>query len=137
MPATISTMEMLTMNLLDRLELDNPIDTNRLYVTGVSIGGFGSWDLISCYPHKFAAAVPIACGDDENEAPLLVNMPIWAFHGELDNLVMPSRSINLVDAVNMAGGNARLTLYPDQGHACWNYAYTDPELFRWMFSKSR
>jgi predicted peptidase len=137
MPATISNVEMLTINLIDRLELNNPIDTNRIYVTGVSIGGFGTWDLISRYPQKFAAAVPIAGGGDENEAPLLTHVPIWAFHGALDNLVMPSRSINMVNAVNNAGGNARLTLYSDQDHACWKKAYVDPELFKWMFSKMR
>ncbi len=137
MPDTISNVEMLTIKLLDSLRINFHIDTNRIYVTGLSMGGFATWDLICRYPQKFAAAAPIAGGGDENQAAQLIDIPIWAFHGDNDDVILPCRSINMVNAVNAAGGNARLTLYPNVGHWSWNNAYKEPELFRWMFEQSK
>ena len=133
-PAEISTSENLSMQLLSDYEKKFPIDTSRIYITGLSMGGYAVWDLICRYPEKFAAAVPVCGGGDEHEAEKIIRIPIWAFHGEKDDMVFPYRSENMVTAVNAQGGNAKITLYPGVGHASWNNAYADDKLFEWMFA---
>ena len=135
MPESLSKPFTLLMPLIEKILLSNNIDTNRLYLMGLSMGGFGVWDLISRYPVKFAAAVPICGGGDEEQAGKLINIPIWAFHGKLDKVVLPSRSINMINAVKNAGGNPRLTLYSNVGHGSWSNAFREPELFPWLFGQ--
>ncbi len=112
-------------------------DQSRIYVTGVSMGGFGTWDLVQRYPNKFAAAMPICGGGDLAQAPALKAMPIWAFHGQKDKLVKTTRSTDMVQAVRAAGGIAKMTIYPDLGHLCWNTAYKDLEAIQWLLSQTR
>lgn len=135
MPESSSKPFTLLMPLIDKILLSYNIDKNRLYLMGLSMGGFGVWDLISRYPEKFAAAVPICGGGDEEQAVKLLNISIWAFHGNLDKVVLPSRSVNMIDAIKNAGGNPKFTLYPDVGHGSWHNAFSEPELFQWLFGQ--
>src|SRR5690625_4670779 len=128
----------LTIELLEKLQEEYGIDGNRLYVTGLSMGGFGTFDLIERFPGKFAAAVPICGGGDAARAFLLKEMPIWVFHGAKDQVVDARYSRTMVDAIQMAGGSPGFTEYPDAGHVeAWVQAYRDPALYEWMLSKKK
>jgi predicted peptidase len=113
------------------------IDTNRLYITGLSMGGFGVWDVIQRYPTRFAAAVPICGGGDLAQAAVIKKVPIWAFHGKKDKLVKVTRTTDMVNAVHHAGGNVRESIYEDIGHLCWNKAYQDVGAMKWFISQRR
>lgn len=127
----------LTLELLEKLKEQFSINENRLYVTGISMGGFGTFDLIERHPNMFAAAVPICGGGDATRAFFLKDMPIWVFHGAKDEIVRPEYSRNIVDAIRVAGGSPGYTEYPDEGHTgAWVQAYSNPHLYEWMFSKS-
>lgn len=126
----------LTIGLLDSLEQNYSIDVSRLYVTGISMGGFGTFDLIQRMPNKFAAAVPICGGGDVSKAFLLKDMPLWVFHGSQDEAVSPEFSRSMVSGIRIAGGSPGYTEYPDEGHVgAWVQAYSNPHLYEWMFSK--
>jgi predicted peptidase len=114
-----------------------PVDRTRVYLTGLSMGGYGSWYLASAYPELFAALVPICGGGDTSEACALKDIPTWAFHGEKDDVVPPSESIEMVEALKACGGDARLTLYPDLGHNSWTRAYNNMELYAWLLRHKR
>jgi len=136
MPAEPSPPMKLTIELLDSLQNNYPINAKRLYVTGLSMGGFGTFDLIQRYPNRFAAAVPICGGGDITRAFLLKDTPLWVFHGSQDEVVDPRFSREMVDAVQLAGGSPGYTEYPDEGHiGAWVQAYRNPHLYEWMFSK--
>lgn len=138
MPEEPSETMALVMELIDKVISEYPININRIYVTGLSMGGYGTWDLISRMPEKIAAAAPICGGGDENQAAKLIDMPIWVFHGSLDTTVPPERSRNMVNAIKEEGGTKiRYTEYPDVGHGSWKPAYADPELMKWMFAQKR
>ena len=137
MPEKISDVENLSMQLLNDMEKKLAVDTSKIYVVGLSMGGFAVWDLICRFPEKFAAAVPICGGGDEAQAKKIIQIPIWAFHGKQDDFVPYSRSENMVAAVNKSGGNAKLTLYPNEKHASWNEVFADPELFKWLFAQKK
>jgi predicted peptidase len=110
------------------------IDTTRVYLTGLSMGGFGTWDWACKYPGQFAAIAPVCGGGDVLFAEELKNIPVWAFHGEADPVVPVNRTIQMVEAVNAAGGNARMSIYPGVGHDSWVNAYNDSELYTWLLS---
>jgi predicted peptidase len=124
--------------LLDHVSKNLNIDESRVYVTGLSMGGYGTWRLAAAHPERFAAAVPI-CGGGEPEkmAAGLRHVPIWAFHGAKDQLVPVSESEEMVDAVRRAGGDVRLTVYPDVGHDSWVRAYDNQEVYDWLLSHRR
>lgn len=121
--------------LLEQMKKEKPIDTDRIYVTGLSMGGFGTWDLLSRHAEMIAAAVPVCGGGDETKAPVMKGVPIWVFHGAKDTAVIPARSRNMVEAVKKAGGTIKYTEYPEVGHDSWNKAYADPELLPWLFAQ--
>jgi len=125
----------LVIELLAALPKEFSIDADRLYVTGLSMGGFGTWDIISRFPDKFAAAAPVCGGGDEKLAGKIAGVPIWAFHGDKDTVVKPSRSRNMIAAIKEAGGRPRYTEYEGVGHDSWVRAYADPELMKWMFAQ--
>lgn len=127
----------LVLELMASLQKEYPIDENRLYATGLSMGGFGIWDLITRNPKMFAAAAPVCAGGDEQVAYKAVKIPIWAFHGDKDTVVKPSRSRNMVAALEKAGGQPKYTEYPGVGHDSWNQAYADPKLMEWLFDQRR
>ncbi len=132
-PIQISKYLGLVSQLIDTFLISGKIDKRRVYVVGLSMGGFGVWDLIARYPSKFAAAVPICGGGDESDAQNLTNIPIWAFHGANDKVVLPERSIRMIKAIEQSGGNPLLTIYPTVGHDSWNLALSNPELYTWLF----
>ncbi len=109
-------------------------DQKRIYLTGNSMGGYGSWQLAMSMPDMFAALVPLCGGGMYWNAARLVNVPIWAFHGGKDKVVLAEESKKMVEAVNKRGGNARLTIYPDHSHNCWDDTYDNPELYTWLLS---
>lgn len=122
--------------LLDHLLATYHIDPNRVYLTGLSMGGYGTWACISRHSERFAAAVPICGGGDPALAQSIGDLPVHAFHGDADYVVPAQRSIEMVEAVNEAGGNAKLTLYPDVGHDSYTRTYANPELYRWLLQQT-
>lgn len=114
-----------------------PIDTNRIYITGLSMGGFGTYDLIERYPHLFAAAVPVCGGGDLSKAPAIKHIPMWVFHGAEDAAVDPNFSIDMVSTLVKAGGHPGFTLYPETGHFSWNGAYSDKRMMDWLFRQHK
>ena len=131
------------------------IDTDRIYVTGLSMGGYGTWNLISHYPSFFAAAVPV-CGGGELESLTIAlqieappefkatnlakarNVPVWAFHGDKDKAVPHSQSIELTQRLRDAGNlHVKLTVYRGVGHDAWSQTYNNPKLYDWMFRQRR
>lgn len=123
--------------LLDDLMARYPVDNTRVYLTGLSLGGAGTWFMAAHFPHDFAAIAPV-CGDAHRKlTERLTRMPIWVFHGALDDVVPPERSKSMVEMVNRLGGHARLTLYPDLDHNAWDRTYADPELYAWFLQHQR
>ena len=127
----------LLLGLIEQLPKDYPIDPKRIYVTGLSMGGFGTWDVIARRPDLFAAAAPICGGGDENTAPKIAKIPIWAFHGSKDSTVRVSRTLYMIEALKKAGGDPGYTIYPGEGHASWIPAYRDPQLMNWLFAQKK
>ena len=125
------------LGLLEKLKKEKPIDTDRVYVTGLSMGGYGTWDILSRHADLFAAAAPVCGGGDEAKAPAMKGVPIWAFHGESDDVVGFQESERLVAAIKAAGGTAKLTRYPKVGHDSWVQAYNDPALLPWFLEHKR
>ncbi|HVB20936.1 MAG TPA: prolyl oligopeptidase family serine peptidase [Ktedonobacteraceae bacterium] len=118
------------------------IDPHRLYITGLSMGGYGAWDAIERWPTYFAAAAPLAGAGDPTKASRLVNLPIWAFHGGSDSLVPVSGSRDMIQAIKAAGGHPRYTEFPGVNHVIWDIVYSTantpspvPNFFSWLFSQ--
>jgi poly(3-hydroxybutyrate) depolymerase len=120
------------LKLITALQAEFSIDTNRLYLTGLSMGGIGTWTLITENPTKFAAAIPMSGFGDPTMAAKLVRIPIWDFHGAMDPSVNVSNSRDMIAAIRAAGGYPRYTEYPNGQHDIWFMAYTTPELLPWM-----
>lgn len=112
-------------------------DGSRLYAVGQSMGGYALWQLAMSMPEYFAAVAPICGGGMYWNAQRLKNVPVWAFHGELDDVVSVEESIKMVDAVKKAGGDARLTVYPECKHESWIPTYSDYSLFEWLLSHTK
>jgi alkaline phosphatase D len=123
--------------LIEQLVLDNQIDTNRIYITGQSMGGFGTWEAIRRDPKRFAAAAPICGGGDPDMSASFVHIPVWAFHGADDQVVKPEKSREMIESLKNAGGSPRYTELKGVGHASWVNAYGAPDLWDWMFRQQR
>ncbi|HEV2131679.1 MAG TPA: prolyl oligopeptidase family serine peptidase, partial [Longimicrobiaceae bacterium] len=123
--------------LLEEVTERYRVDPDRIYVTGLSMGGYGTWHLAMEYPHRFAAIAPISGGGTITGACTLRHLPIWAFHGAQDEIVPPSRSEELVERLRRCEGNVRFTLYPDAGHDAWTRTYENPELYEWFLRHRR
>lgn len=136
-PEQESPTAKLVMQCLDGLEKELPIDTNREYVTGLSMGGFGTWDAISRHPQRFAAAVPVCGGCDLSQAKKIAHIPVWTYHGTKDQVVKVERTREIVEALKAAGGNPKYTEYPNVGHDSWNGAYKDRDMYDWLFAQRR
>ncbi|PHQ36204.1 carboxylesterase family protein [Rhodopirellula bahusiensis] len=120
------------MALLDHVEEHLTIDTSRVYVSGLSMGGFGTWRLAATHPERFAAAVPVCGGGKTEWADELAKLPIWAFHGGKDTVVETRESEEMVAAIQRAGGDVKLTIYPEAGHDSWTATYANPEVYAWL-----
>ena len=125
------------LEVIQGLEKEFGIDPARLYIGGLSMGGFGTWDLISRYPDLFAAAFPICGGGSPARAPLMKDVPIWAFQGGADPTVPPKMSRDMVEAVQKSGGKPKYTEYPGVGHNSWTNAFKEPEFLPWLFAQKR
>jgi predicted peptidase len=127
----------LTIKALDQVIATHDIDTTRIYVTGVSMGAMGAWDILRWAPGRFAAAVPLSGYANPNTASAIKNVPIWAFHGSNDTIVPVSGSRNMIAALRAAGGNPKYTEIAGGGHVIWNPIYNDPSntLYSWLFSQ--
>lgn len=123
--------------LLDIIIKKYHVDEDRVYVTGLSMGGFGTWAMAAKYPERFAAIAPICGGGDPDLAKALTKTPVWAFHGAKDPAVPVKRSQEMVKAIKKAGGQAKLTIYPDAGHDSWTVTYENPELYQWLLGHVR
>ena len=137
MPAEPSETMSLEIELLDKLLADSTTDTSRVYVTGISMGGYGTWDLACRRPEVFAAAMPICGGGDSAQAAKIAALPIWTFHGSADGAVPVSRSRNMVSALWAVGSNAHYREYPDAGHGVWTRTYRDNEVLGWFFKQKK
>jgi predicted peptidase len=127
----------LTVEVIDALQQEFHIDPGRLYVTGYSLGGGGTWDAITRYPGKFAAAVPIAGSGIVSLADRCAQTPIWNFHSDDDPTVPVDASRKMIAAVRAAGGNPIYTEYTGYGHGSNGPAYAEPDLLLWLFSQSQ
>ncbi len=123
--------------LLDQVISTYSVDECRVYVTGLSMGGYGTWNLAVRYPHRLAAIAPICGGGVSLLAYRLKDLPIWAFHGAKDDVVPLSESEKMVDSVKESGGSVRFTVYPEAGHDSWTQTYDNPELYEWFLQHRR
>ncbi|WP_197414346.1 prolyl oligopeptidase family serine peptidase [Lacimicrobium alkaliphilum] len=125
----------LLLGLMDELSSEPFVDQQRIYVGGLSMGGMGTYEILARRPKMFAAAIAICGGGNlKNAGHYRQGLPLWAFHGEDDEVVDADLSEQMVAAINQHGGNARLTLYKDTGHNSWDKAFSEPDLFPWLFS---
>lgn len=122
--------------MLDDIVERVPIDTEGVYVTGLSMGGEGTWNYACEYPDRIAAIVPMSGRTDPSRAHRLKNVAVWAFHGAKDPIVPVFWSDEMVKNVKAAGGDATLTVYPEAGHDAWTQTYLNPGLYEW-FSKQK
>jgi len=129
------------MGLLEHTRAAYSTDCARQYITGLSMGGFGTWGMLAAYPDNFAAAVPICGGwdmdDDVENVPVMKGVPIWAFHGALDMTVPVARTRDMVKALEAVGGNIKYTEYQDEYHGIAARVYSEPALFPWLFAQSK
>lgn len=127
----------LLIGLIEELLEDGAVDPDRVYVTGLSMGGYGTWDLVSRRPELFAAALPVCGGGDPAKAEKLVGLPIWCFHGGADQVVPAERSRQMMAALEKAGADAKYTEYEGVGHDSWTRTYGDSDVLEWLFAQKR
>jgi predicted peptidase len=125
------------LELLFMIQGKYPVDLDRVYMTGISMGGFAAWEALIRHPQNFAAAIPVCGGGDVNFADRIKHIPVWAFHGAEDPVVPVVCSRSMVEMLKQAGGAPLYTEYPGVGHNSWDRAYAEPELLSWLFSQKR
>jgi len=113
------------------------IDEDRIYLTGLSMGGFGTWSLAVAFPNRFAAIAPVCGGGNPWEARRIAHLPVWVFHGAKDRLVPIAKSEEMVAALEKAGANVSFTVYPEAGHDAWTETYENPALYEWFLKHER
>jgi len=128
----------LVVKLMDNFSKRNDVNQNKIYVSGLSMGGMGTFVILNLRPNMFAAATPI-CGDGD---PNSVNnyakkIPIWIFHGSDDTVVSPKKSLKMANAIIDAGGSPKITFYENVGHDSWNNAFAEEDFLKWIHSKTK
>ncbi len=124
--------------LIDNVVATHRVDKNRIYVTGLSMGGYGTWALAQAYPDRFAAIMPVCGGGDPSKVEPLKNLPIWIFHGGKDTAVPVKRSEEMVEALkSIQAPGVKFTLYPDAPHDSWTETYSNPEVWKWLLEQSK
>jgi predicted peptidase len=125
--------------LLDRLLADHPLDPDRVYLTGLSMGGRGAWNLAAGHPERFAAVAPICGASEPHRLGALARqgVPVWAFHGVDDDVVPVLETVRAAAALEAAGGRLRVTFYPATGHDAWTRTYDDPAFWTWLLAQRR
>ena len=125
------------MQILNAVMREVRIAPDQVYVAGISMGGFGTWDALMRYPQVFAAGIPVCGGADDSQAARIAGIPVWAFHGGLDDAVRPARSRSIIAALRAAGGHPKYTEYPNAGHDSWTPAFDEPMLLPWLLAQRR
>ncbi len=137
MPEKMTASMAATIKLLAEIEKAYPVDSDRIYVTGLSMGGLGTWDILSRVPDKFAAAVPVCGAADTAQAERIKHIPLWTFHGENDPVIKTQRSRDMVEALRKAGGHPIYSEVPKVSHAAWTPAYNNFYLYDWLFAQTK
>lgn len=127
----------LTLALVDSFIKDQPIDPARVYIIGMSMGGYGAFDAVQRRPELFAACVPICGAGDLSKAKDIANVPVWAFHGADDGAVPVRGSREMIDALKKVGAEPKYTEYPKVGHNSWSPAFAEKEFWNWIFAQKR
>jgi predicted peptidase len=127
----------LTIKLVQSMIETAAVDPNRIYITGLSMGGYGTWDAAARHPELFAAAAPICGGGDPETASRFKHIALWAFHGDQDQAVKVERSRQMIEALKAAGGEPKYTEYPGVGHDSWTDTYKNQEFHDWLFAQRR
>ncbi len=122
---------------MERLRRRPDVDDRRVYLTGASMGGYATWQLAMSMPEVFAAIVPVCGGGMYWNVARLEKVPVWAFHGGKDQTVLPRESEILVERLKQKGGNAKLTIYPENGHNAWTDTYYNSEVYGWLLSHQK
>lgn len=125
----------LVIELIETFLKDSRVDKSRIYVTGLSMGGFGTWEILKRRPELFAAGAPICGGGDVALANRIKHIPLWVFHGERDDVVVPSRSRDMIAALKAVGAHPSYTEYAGVGHNSWEATYHDIRFYRWLFAQ--
>jgi predicted peptidase len=123
-------------SLLDEIELKYNVDKNRIYLTGLSMGGIATWSLAIENPERFAAIIPISARGYSQDVCVLKNVPVWAFHGAKDDIIPLKDGEKMVNTLKECGGNVKFTVYSEAGHDAWTVTYNNPELYDWFLSQS-
>jgi predicted peptidase len=121
--------------LVEKMIADGGVDPNRVYITGLSMGGYGTWFASGTTKSPFVAAAPICGGGDPSWAPRYKNLPLWAFHGDADTAVPVARSQEMIEAIRAVGGKPQYTEYPGVGHDSWTQTYANDDFFAWLFAQ--
>jgi len=137
LPAAPSEPMALLLELIASLRAEHPIDGDRLYAMGLSMGGMGTWDLVQRNPQMFAAAVVICGGGDVSRADRIKDLPLWVFHGEKDTVVPVQASRKMVARLKELGSPVKYTEYPGVGHNSWSGAFEEDGLAKWLFSRGK
>ena len=127
----------LLLAMIKKIKAQGQIDTARIYITGLSMGGFGTFDAIEREPGLFAAAVPVCGGGDPTKAGTIAKIPLWLFTGAEDPIVSPEFSLDMLEALWKAGARPGFTMLPEVGHYAWLGAYSDPLMIEWLFRQHK
>lgn len=123
--------------LIDEIQSKYKVDKNRIYLTGLSMGGYGTWALSTAEPKRFAAIAPICGGGNPKKASAIKDIPTWAFHGDADNVVPLRQSQDMIDAIKAAGGKPKFTVYRGVGHDSWTPTYANEEFWKWLLEQKK
>jgi predicted peptidase len=137
LPETISSSLGMTLDVVDAMLSDAAVDKNRIYITGLSMGGYGTWDALARRPDFFAAAMPICGGGDPKTAEKIKHVPIACFHGSEDEAVTPDKSRAMIEALKQVGGEPLYTEYAGVGHDSWTETYANEANHQWLFEQRR
>ncbi|MDA7619525.1 prolyl oligopeptidase family serine peptidase [bacterium] len=132
-----SDMLSMVFEVVDKLAKKHKVDPNRIYVTGLSMGGFGTFGSVAHRPDFFAAAMPVCGGGDAKTAAKMAQVPFWVFHGDADKVVPVACSRVMAKALKDAGAEVKLTEYPGVGHDSWTQTYRSPQTWKWLFSQKK
>jgi predicted esterase len=123
--------------LIKGIQSQYKVDKERIYLTGLSMGGFGTWNITSKFPSVFAAIAPVCGGGDTTQVMKLKHVPVWCFHGAKDNVVNPEQSYRMVRALKKFNPDVKLTIYPDANHDSWTQTYNNDSLYTWMLQHKK
>ena len=128
----------LVIKLMDSFIEREDVDTNKIYVSGLSMGGLGTFSILNARPEMFAAATPI-CGDGDPSSVenFAKKVAIWIFHGSADKVVLPQQSLKMANAILNAGGNPKITVYENVAHNSWDTAFAEKDFLKWIYSKTK